>query len=208
MPEILTYSLSDFILFSAGTYARLFERYNDAIAPLPWIGMVAGLALISLTWRGHSRWVALLLAAGWIWTGWAFHIERYAQLNWAATYFGWAFIAQGVAMALTARNAAGSSNLVLLALAVIVHPLIQIATGHAWPATGLFGTAPDPTAVATLGAVFMWRGWRRWSLATIPAVWCLLSVATAFGLNRPALAMTAGTGLLIWFAMIIWKRHD
>ncbi|MBT6093363.1 MAG: hypothetical protein HOH04_00670 [Rhodospirillaceae bacterium] len=208
MPEIFTYSLSDFILFSPETYARLFVRYHEAIAPLPWIGFAAGLAIIWLVLRGQGRWATLLLAAGWIWTGWAFQIEPYAQLNWAATYFGWAFIIQGIALVLAARDGTDRSGLVLLALAVVIHPLIGLITGHAWPTTGLVGTAPDPTAVASLGLALMWRGWRYWGLAIIPAFWCLVSVATAFGLHRPALAITAGTGLLIWIAIVFWKRHD
>lgn len=209
MGDLLTYSLADFVLFSPATYARLFQHYQADLFPMAWIGLAAGLFVLWLVFRGRAHMAAIICALCWIWTGWAFHMERYATLNWAALYFGWAFIAQGALLALLGgalRDERRGPALILLALGIVGHPLIGLYSGHAWPDTGLFGSAPDPTAVATLGLALAARGWRRWALAIVPAMWCLIALGTAFGLDRPTLAITAAAGLAIWLALALFKR--
>ena len=208
MPDLLSYSIADFILFSPEIYARMLQRYQQDIMPLPWVGFAAGLAMMWMVHRRRMHGTILILAACWAWVGWAFHIERYTQLNWAALYFGWAFMLQAVLMVITGVRGdlkRWMPGIVLIGLAVIAHPLIGFFTGHAWPSTGLFGTAPDPVAVATLGLSLTTRDWRRWALAIIPALWCVISVLTAFGLAQPALAITTGTGLVIWFVLVLLR---
>ena len=101
MSEWWTYTLSDFLLFSPRTYYRLLELYNLAIWPAQLAGVAIGFAIVALaareaTLRG-ARIVAGLLAACWLWIAWAFHYQRYAQINWAAPWFAAAFALQGLA---------------------------------------------------------------------------------------------------------------
>ncbi len=74
MGEWLTYSLSDFLLFSPRTYYRLFELYNRAIWPGQLIALGLGLAIPAmLCWkdRAHGGIIARILAAFWLWSAWA-----------------------------------------------------------------------------------------------------------------------------------------
>ena len=95
MSEWWTYTLSDFLLFSPRTYYRLLESYNAAIWPAQVLALGVGVLLALFGSRpgpARSRASAALLAAGWFWVAIAFLWRRYATINWAAVYFGWAFL--------------------------------------------------------------------------------------------------------------------
>ena len=99
MSEWWTYRLTSFLLFSPRTYYRLLELYNLAIWPAQLAGMAIGLAIVALLIgkRGYrDRIIAGLLAACWLWIAVAFHYQRYAQINWAATWFAVAFACQAL----------------------------------------------------------------------------------------------------------------
>ena len=94
MSEWWSYRPSDFLLFAPRTYYRLFELYNAEIWPLHIVALLAGVTIIVLmrsrtAWRG--RLIAAMLAACWLWVAWAFHWQRYATINWAASYFAVGF---------------------------------------------------------------------------------------------------------------------
>ena len=94
MSEWWTYSLSDFLLFSARTYRRLFELYNVDIWPAQSVALALGCILLALMWRpraGQGRYVSVILMVGWIWVAWAFHWRHFVTINWAATYFAYVF---------------------------------------------------------------------------------------------------------------------
>lgn len=212
MAAWLSYSLADFIPFSPEAYLRLFERYHADIWPLQLLGWVAGLGLLWLFRRRRAVAAAALLAACWLWTGLVFQRGYYAELNWAAGYFGWAFAVQGLLLAtagFTAKLEEHTAAPALIGLAVIGHPLFVAFSGGntAWYSAGLFATAPDPTAVATLGLTLAVQGWRRWLLAALPALWCGLGLLMALGLERPALGAAAGAGLVLWAVFSVWPGH-
>jgi len=92
--EWWTYTLHDFLLFSPRTYYRLFELYNREIWPAQVLTSGAGVAILLALRRDGARAgrvIAAVLAGCWLWVAWAFHFQRYATINWAATYFAAAF---------------------------------------------------------------------------------------------------------------------
>ena len=110
MSEWWTYSLSDFLLFSPRTYYRLFDLYNAALWPAHVLALAIGFAILVLIVRGGDRWnraAGLLLAACWLWVAWAFLFNRYATINWAATWFAGLFVVQAALLALSAIAACG-----------------------------------------------------------------------------------------------------
>jgi len=99
MSEWWTYRPENFLLFSPRVYWRMFELHNAALWPLQVVGLAAGLIIILLVaWRPKSsaRWLTLLLAILWIFVGWSFLWNRYADINWAAAYVAPAFAVEGV----------------------------------------------------------------------------------------------------------------
>lgn len=193
MTEWWTYALSDFLLFSPRTYYRLFELHNRDVWPTQIATLAAGFGVLFLVvrnaaWRG--RIVSTLLAMCWLWVAWAFHFQRYAGINWAATWFAAGFAVEAllllwigsvrgklepiVAGIGSRRRIAGIG---LLLFALVVQPLIAPVSGRSWMQMEMFGIAPDPTVVATLGVLLPMRG-PRWLLFPVPLAWCAISGAT------------------------------
>src|SRR6185369_9229836 len=105
MSEWWTYQLSDFLMFSPEIYWRLVARYNRDLWPLQLPALAAGWIALWLAIAprpGSQRITALILAAAWLWTGWAFHWQRFAAINWAAEYLAIAFGVQAVLLLVAA----------------------------------------------------------------------------------------------------------
>jgi len=194
-----TYSLSDLLLFSADTYQRLFERYNEDLWPWQLLPLAVGLMLpmaIKAKPERSGRWVAAFFALSWAWVAWGFHLQRYATINWAAPAFAVVFLVQAIFLVWTGilnrlvfkRRASmpGRVGWSLYYFGLIGQPLLSPLSGDAWIQTGLFGSAPDPTATATLAMVSIASNRSHWGLMIIPLVWCAISGATLYGLYGPA----------------------
>ncbi len=214
--DLLSYSLVDLIPFSRETYFRLFERYNIGVWPAPIIGLVMGLTALVTARRVEGRVLRapfILTAACWVWIGWVFQIHWYAPLSWPGIYFGIGFVLQGVLMAVavglrpvgspdgTAPETVPALWIVVFALAL--QPLLGLLSGRAWSGLEVFGSAPDPTVVATLGFLLLVRDPLRWLLAIIPLTWCLISGATLWVLSLPTwpvMPLTAAfyLGIVAW----------
>ncbi len=196
MPEWLSYGLSDFLLFSPRTYWRLFERQNEALWPLPLVTLGAGIAVLALAGLRPAhclRWTAAILGILWAWVAWSFLWQVYAAINWAAAYVAPLFALQAALLFAAAwrappaaqpRSARSLTGLALIATAVLLYPALAPLLGRPWAGAEIFGMAPDPTAIATLGFVLMLRG--RWpmTLLPIPLLWCVTSGLTLWELVR------------------------
>ena len=204
--EWWTYRLSDLLMFSARSYHRLFELYNQDIWPAQVVALLAGLAVMAGAVGGGAaapRLVALLLGLAWLWVAWAFHLERYAAINIGAPWFAAGFGLQGLMLLWMAAkplprlirfNASPVAwvALALVSLAVAVYPLLPIHEGRYQSQGEVFGVAPDPTAMATLGILLLVRA--RWPLWLVPVAWCALSGATQMELGVPLAWLPLFTG--------------
>ncbi len=217
MSEWWTYSLSSFLLFSARTYYRLFELYNGAIWPAQILAVAFGMAILVYVLRGGSgqgRVTTAILAACWLWVAWAFHMERYATINWAARYFAAGFAIEavlllwiGVVRAELSCKPAGSAidfaGLCIFLFALFVQPLIGPIMGRPWSQAEIFAVAPDPTVIATLGILLMTNR-PPWALLIIPLSWCAISGATLWTMASPDALMMPLLALLI-LLLAVWK---
>lgn len=223
MSEWWSYRLSSFLLFSAHTYYRLFELYNRALWPAQIVALALGAIMLGClfshaTWRGRA--VTAMLGACWLWVAWAFLLERYASINWPARYFAlgfaieallllWAGVvpdgmppatpAQTLAQTLArtrVQSAARVAGVGLILFALILQPLIGPLLGRTWLQAEIFGMAPDPTVLATLGVLLLVEHRRRWPLMIIPLLWCLISGATLWTMEAADAWVMPAMGLL------------
>ncbi len=199
MSEWWTYRISSFLLFSPRTYYRLFEIYNLAVWPAQIAAIILGLAIFALAARvevGRGRSISGALAACWLFVAIAFHALRYATINWGAVYFAWAFgleaalliwigVIRGRLQFERPRDLAGKVGHGIFLFALLVEPLVGPLLGREWRGVEIFGVAPDPTAVATLGILLLARGQGRWVLMVIPAVWCAVTGAFLTAMKAP-----------------------
>ena len=217
MSEWWSYTLSDFLMFSPRTYYRLFELYNLAIWPWQFLAIVLGLCVLALWLRGrrsHGRTIAVLLATCWLWVAWAYLFVRFDTINWAARYFAAGFAAEAMLliwsglvrdrlrMQRESWNAAKVSGLGLFGFALFAWPLIGLTAGRPIEQAEIFGIAPDPTVVATLG-ILLGAERMRWELLIIPLAWCVISASTLWTMHAPDFFLPlAAAGLAI--AIGIW----
>ena len=68
--------------------------------------------------------------------------------------------------------------------------------GRSWTQAEVFGMAPDPTALATLGVLLLAGGRPAWALFPIPVAWCLISGATLWAMESPDFAVVPLPALL------------
>jgi hypothetical protein len=203
-----TYSLEDFLMFSPRVYWRLFELANEALWPLPIVALLLGAALVMLAlrpapWSGRALGIALGLA--WIWVAWTFLWSRYATVNWAIAYVAPVFALQGLLLmfwALTRRvpACAGTSGkaagLALTVYALVLHPLVAVLAGRPIQAAEVFGIAPDPTAIATLGLLSMAQARIAWLLLVIPVLWLIASSLTLYAMGASQAVIPLAAAML------------
>jgi hypothetical protein len=201
MPEWWGYTLSDIQSFSLHSYYRLFELYNRAIWPAHLAVLLLGTAIAGRLHRWSGRTVTALLTACWLWVAIVFHAHRYATLTWTAKYFAWGFGVQAALLLATGvlrrlafeRRPAGTA---ILLFALLVQPLIGALAGRSWSQVEVFGVAPDPTAIGTMGILLLAAGRVRWELLLIPIFWCAISSATLLSMDAPDAWIPIGAGAL------------
>ena len=214
-----SYRLSDFLLFSPRVYWRMFELHNAALWPLPLVMLalgIAALALAILRPQQSGRPIAILLAVLWVWVGWSFVWERYATINWTAVYAAPLFAIEALALLMAGgvlnrlsfetRGACSVAGVLLIALA-LVYPLLAPLFGRPWSGAEIFGIAPDPTAIATLGLLLMARGRSTLLLYPIPLLWCLASGLTLWAMADPQAWILALTLAIVPLALAFAKAR-
>lgn len=217
MPDWWSYRPEDFLLFSPRVYWRMFELHNAAWWPLHLATVVAGAAALLLVLRRpyrHDLWIAFFLAALWAFVGWSFLWNRYSAINWAIVYVVPAFWLQALLSAVLGISGrivfdrpdfAARVGLLLALAGLLVYPLLPPVFGRPWSAAEVFGIAPDPTAILTLGILLTARdGWAL-ALFPIPLLWLLTSGLTLRTMDDPqAWAPLLAAGLVP--ALLLWRR--
>ncbi len=199
MSEWWTYGLSDLLMFSPRAYWALFEQENAALWPLPLIAVGLGCLLVVLAARADRLAAPMtfgLIAIAWGSVGWSFVGQRYPTINWAASYMAPIFAVQAViafaflrrAVARPPHHTAGADRILgigLIAYATLIHPLWSVLFGRPLGSAEIVGIAPDPTAIATLGAGLAFlSGSARWLFFAIPLLWLLVSAVTLFTMGE------------------------
>ena len=203
-------------MFGPEVFLRLFLRMNQVQSALALLGCVLALLIPWLASRSGTtprRFAIALCGAAFVLSGLVFLIGYYAPINWPASGFGWAFVAQGAMLvaAALAMSEAGlpecwpMARLLIWGGIVAVLPWTTAYLLGDWRGPGLFGLAPDTTAAASLVLVRGLAGWLRWVLVGLPLIWALFSALTYIALGLPLLmvAPIATVGLTLW---ALWPR--
>ena len=192
MSEWWKYTLSDFLLFSPRTYYRLIERHNDAVWPGQLATLALGVVILGLLYRPaweRRRIIAGIVAVLWAFVAVAFLWKRYATINWGATYFAWLLAIEAVLLVRLSfrpgRDVAAILGVGLFVFSLALYPLLAPLQGRGWRQSEIFGVAPDPTVLATLGLLLVAEGPPRWWTLAVPLLWCVVSGATLWAMGSP-----------------------
>jgi len=185
--------------FTPEVFFNLFAEYNRAIWPAQHIAYALGVAAVVLAarpFRGGGRITAAILATFWLWTGIVYHWLYFAPINFIAPAFAALFVLQGLLLAWTGvlrgrlefrfrPDAQGWTGLGVIIFAMALYPLLAWSFGHRWPQTAMFGVAPCPTTIFTLGLLLLAQPRPPWHLLPIPLFWCLIGASAAWLLETP-----------------------
>lgn len=195
MTEWWTYRLSDFLLFSPRAYWRLFELHNEALWPLPLLTLAVGIAAVALAAlrpRHHGLLIAILLSLLWAFVGWSFLWQRYATINWAAAYAAPLFALEALLLIVAGtmgrlsfdrRGVRRIAGFALIIFALAAYPTLAPLAGRPWVAAEIFGIAPGPTAIGTMGLLLLAHGRLAFALLPIPLLWCLADGVTLWAMQ-------------------------
>lgn len=214
--DLLTYELTDFLMFAPTTYVRLIERYNEALWPshlfIAFSGLVCGAWLHA---RRDSRLVFLTLAAGWMMVAYGFFMVRYATIMSAAPVFATIFMAQAVLFTGLAfkpslmpfddmAKGRRMTGLSLVGIAFLAYPLVALLAGRGLLAGEFPGLMPEPTVLATLGVCLTSRE-SPWWLYVIPFFWVPIGALTLLAMDMPDWWVLPAL-LVIGFITLIFSR--
>jgi hypothetical protein len=179
--------------FTVEQFLDVFAVYNEAIWPLQVGAYLLGVAALVLVWRRTptaDRLVAAILAVFWLVNGALYHATFFSRVNPVAVVFGAFFLGQallflwlGVVRGGLPFAPSGTTDAIvgwlMVAYAMVVYPLLGFAFGHVYPHAPVFGVAPCPTTIFTLG-LLVWVGVRlsRWVLA-VPLLWVAIGSTAA-----------------------------
>jgi hypothetical protein len=219
MIEWWTYRPSDFLMFSARTWWRLFELHNAAAWPLPLLLLLGSAVLLVLVQRpavptAVLRMALALLALAWAGVAWFFLWQRFAPIHWPAPVYAIAFAVQAAALLALAGRAdlgvvAGGRRRragLILGWVALAYPLVAPLSGRPWAQAEVIALAPDPTALATLAVLLLAEPAAGFTklLATAlrigASAWLLLSAATLFTMASPQGALPLAAAMLACWA--------
>ena len=217
MRDWLTYRLSDFLLFSARTYYRMFELYHREIWPAQIVALAAVVMIVVVLVRPikhRDKVVAVTLGVAWLWAGVMFHMRRYASINWAATYFGALFVVQAILLLVAPITrprsdldvSPGRRAAVAFLAAVVLPAIVGVVTERTWRQVEVFGLTPDATAIATV-ALLAFAAERRSFLLVAPLMWCVIGGATLWALDSGEAWLSIIAAIVAVASLIRRRRH-
>lgn len=206
--------------FTTDQFLEVFEVYNIAMWPVQLIAYLIGAFIIYLTFKKERRsdlYLNGFLSLFWLWTGIAYHIMFFAEINPLAYIFGVLFILQGVAFLLIEitdvklryefkKDIYSITGMVFILYSIIIYPLIGYSFGHVYPQSPMFGVAPCPTTIFTFGVLLQAKEKVPFWLLVIPGLWSLIGFSAAFqlGIYEDIGLIVAG---VLGVGMMIFKNY-
>ena len=209
------------IAYTAEVLFAVLEQYNRDIWPAPVVASAFGVLALLLSLRpvtGGDRVIAGILVLTWLWVGAVYFLTYTAPIDYLAPVFGGVFIAQGLLFAWAGARKAqaafqfqptptGWAGLALALFALAAYPLLAWSAGHGWPQAALFGVAPTPTVLFTLGMLLLTAGRTPGYLMIVPLLWSLAAAAAAVMLAVPEDLTLPVAGLAaarVW----LWRKRQ
>lgn len=206
--------------FTVDEFLAIFAAYNAAIWPIQIVAYGLGLIAVAAVFvprPGLVRLAFAALAILWAFTGLGYHLIYFARINPVAPLFAAFFVLQAVLFLAAAlrpgnlrldlgRDYRSAAGLVTITYALAIYPLLGIWAGHGWMAGPMFGVAPCPTTILTIGILLLSRGtWVVW-LSIIPILWSLIGLAAAIQLGIPEDLAMPVAGVVLAGAVLVQAR--
>ncbi len=209
--------------FTIEAFLDVFAAYNAAIWPLQIVAYGLGAVAVAALFTPSRRVTQLALVSMAIllaFTGIGYHLLSFARINPIAPVFAGAFVLQAVLFVTSAlrpgdlrlrlgRDLRSGTGLLAILYAVAIYPLVGIWAGHGMMAGPMFGVAPCPLTIFTIGMLLMAQGtWVIWQ-SVIPFLWSLIGLAAAIQLGIPEDLMMPAVGMILvgTLGTQAWRRR-
>ena len=93
-------------------------------------------------------------------------------------------------------------------LALVIQPLIGPLFGRSWSQAEIFGIAPDPTAIGTLGLLLVIRARMTGIWLVIPVIWCCITGATLWTMQAPDALIAPVAALILLLGVLAKARRS
>lgn len=184
--------------FTPEQFFHVFGRYNLAVWPIQYVLVGAALVAVVLVVfpsPGSGRWISAILAALWFWVAIAYHAIFFSRINPLAYAFAAVFLTGGGMFLWHGvfrrhlrfewrRDAFHYVGALLVVYALLVYPIWNRYTGHAYPETPTFGL-PCPTTLFSVGMLAMTVPGAPRGTMWMPLIWCLVGGQAALLLDIP-----------------------
>lgn len=184
--------------FTREAFFEVFADYNAAIWPAQIAALVIGAAAIAQICfqpDHSSRSVPSVLALLWLGNGLGYHYRFFSSINVAAYSFAALFVLEaglfaGAAIGnglrfRIARDFKSAAGLAFAGYAMVLYSALGILAGRGLMEGPMFGVAPCPTTIFTIGLLLLARGRAVIWLSIIPVLWSLVGLAAALQLGMP-----------------------
>ncbi len=186
MGDLFSYSLSDFVVYSAPTLFAMTEDMNRALYPLLILLAVLFAVMAWLGWRKSRHFIPVALfghALMCCLVAWLYFGDYYASLDWAAVYYSRLFYALTVLLAISAlwqwRSRSGLSDFrpslllgVVYALtALFILPILGWYDGRSLTETALPGLTPHAIMLSLTGVLLLSDNYLLKMLLLGPLIW-------------------------------------
>jgi len=200
--------------FGVHEFLQVFRDYNLALQPLQ---LYVYLALLTVLFLFVSKTKAGLkvsfafLAVIWFINGCAYHILFFSKINPIAKVFGALFIIQGLLFVLQVifskpyphpdkLSIPQKAGWLIILYGTVLYSILGFFFGHSYPYAPVFGIAPCPTVIFTLGFLLALHGYAAKYLYIIPLLWAAIGSTAAFQLGmKEDLGLLASAMLALYF---------
>ena len=182
------------------------QSYNETFWPMTIITFLLGILIVYLVVRkseNSSKIISALLSFLWIWSGIVFFVIYYGPMDveflgltmpgvWylGGILFliqGFLFLFFGVVKSSSSfkfsRDMSSVVGALMIVYAMVIYPIIGFLSGYGYPRYPIFGTAPCPLTIFSIGLL-------QWSdrkiplvIVVIPFIWALMGIMPVLALN-------------------------
>jgi hypothetical protein len=182
---------------SVDDFFNTLQTYNENLIPMFMITFVLGVIAVFLAFRKgkySDKFISAILGFLWLWSGFVFFILFFGSVD--VVIFGFTlpgmwyfsgvlFVAQGILILLFGVIKSSLSfrfirdwhcfiGVVLVVYSMAIYPIVGFLTGFIYPRYPVFGIAPCPVTIFTLG-LLQWLDKKTSILiAIIPFIWAVL----------------------------------
>ena len=212
----------------ANDFYSTLQSYNEAFWPIIVITFFLGVVVVYLAARksdNSSKVIAAVLSFLWMWSGIVFFVIYYGPMNVeflglvmpGVWYLGGVlFFIQGVLFLILGGVKSSLSfklggdwlplvGALIIVYGMVIYPLVGFLTGYAYPRYPVFGIAPCPLTIFTLG-LLQWSD-RKLPIAItlIPFIWGLMGIMPVLALNVWA-DIGEISSAIIGFPLILYRN--